>query len=772
MDKKISRWWDIPAALLLIVALEVSAFRLRITGWTPSLGIIEALAFLACLLGFALGYSNFRPAIVWLFGLVFTLFFIPLELGLTMEPSSNVEWWDRLNDLYARLYYSIYDFLHTRPVQDPLLFITVMALFFWVIGLLAGYQLIRNGKPWGPLIVSGLGLLIIDFYNPYAADRDRFSGVFVFLILFLVARMYFLRSRREWAERGSTVDPEIGFDLGRTVAISGLALVLVAWNMPVLVAALTPGTTIQKELARQWETLRDKLQNAVAGLKSPVVSSSDFYGSNLTLGAGGTRDDQLVFTVKVSQPLPQGVRLYWKARSYDTYDGAWSNTDTNSKAIGPNEWPFKYPDWKGRSLVDFDFTSSSSDIRNIYIPEFPVSVSVASDVIGNIDQDGTLDYVGLMADPSLSNGQQFTERSWVTAVAISQLRSASNIYPSPIRSTYLQLPADFNTRIRNLAIQIAGRQPSQYDKVVAITNWLRSNITYKEAIDTPPQGIDPITWFLFTYKQGFCNYYASAEVLMLRSIGIPARLAVGYAQGQFDDTTNTFSVKRRDAHAWPEVYFTGFGWVEFEPTASQPATNLAETASSDSSAAIGPTTAPPLRRVPTPIERNQLDQPVRTSNTNTFAWWMAIPLVLVVGLVALLVWLQRQGKINIFSDPLPVMIEHNMQRRGLHIPNWLSQWARLAELTPIERMYTRLSWALPLFGQKADPSNTPSERFAQLASTIPAAESSLQEFLGEYQRAVYSPQPVDVEKASKANGIFWQHARRAFINRLRHSISK
>jgi len=770
MDKKIARWWDIPTALLLMIALEVAAIRLRTTGWTTNLGIIEVLVFLAGILGLALGYSSFRPAIVRLFGLAFTLFFIPLELGLTMEPSTNVEWWDKLNDLYARLWYSVYDFLHTKPVQDPLLFVTVMALFFWLIGMLAGYQLTRSGKPWGPIIVAGLGLLIIDFYNPYAADRDRFSGVFVFVILFLVARLYYLKSRREWAEKGTTVDPEIGFDLGRTVAISGLALVLVAWNMPVLVAALTPGTPIQKELAKQWETLRDKLSNAVAGLQSPVVSSSDYYGTNLALGAGGTRDDQVVFTVQVKD-APAGVRFYWKARSYDTYDGAWSNTDSSSTAVSANAWPFKYPDWKGRALVDMTFNASSTDIRNLYIPQFPLTISHSTDVMGNVGLDGTLDFVGALADPSLENGSSVDIRSWVTDVAIDQLRGASNIYPNPIRDIYLQLPPDFNRRIRNLANQIAGRQPTEYDKVVAITTWLRTNITYQQAIDTPPQNVDPITWFLFDYKKGFCNYYASAEVLMLRSIGIPARLAVGYAQGEYDDKTNTFTVRRRDAHAWPEVYFTDFGWVEFEPTASQPATQLPETAPIELNPAPGAVSTP-VRPAITPLtEGNTRVRPPSTlTPPNSLSLWMVIPLVLVIGLVFILIWLQRRGRINMFEKPLPIIIEQGLARRGWHVPGWLKQWARLSELSPIERMFTRMSWTLPLFGQHADPSHTPSERVEQLAKVIPMARNQLHEFLLEYQRAIYSPNPPDYEKARAANDAVWQEARRAFFKRLRRSL--
>src|SRR5438477_587036 len=70
-------------------------------------------------------------------------------------------------------------------------------------------------------------------------------------------------------------------------------------------------------------------------------------------------------------------------------------------------------------------------------------------------------------------------------------------------------------------------------------------------------------------RRGYCNYYASAEVIMLRSLGIPARLAVGFNQGQVDTSTNTFHILEQNAHAWPEVFFPNYGWVEFEPTASE-----------------------------------------------------------------------------------------------------------------------------------------------------------------------------------------------------------
>jgi transglutaminase-like putative cysteine protease len=78
-------------------------------------------------------------------------------------------------------------------------------------------------------------------------------------------------------------------------------------------------------------------------------------------------------------------------------------------------------------------------------------------------------------------------------------------------------------------------------------------------------------WFLFDEQTGFCNYYATAQVLMLRSLGIPARFVVGYAQGEYDPQTKTYTVRKKDSHAWPEVYFIDYGWMPFEPTVDQPA---------------------------------------------------------------------------------------------------------------------------------------------------------------------------------------------------------
>jgi hypothetical protein len=151
---------------------------------------------------------------------------------------------------------------------------------------------------------------------------------------------------------------------------------------------------------------------------------------------------------------------------------------------------------------------------------------------------------------------------------VSLARSGTD-YPQWIRERYLQLPDTITPRTRELAETIARASDDPYAKAAAIEAWLRENITYNQQIDAPPEGVDGVDYLLFQTRQGYCNYYASAMVVMLRSVGVPARFSAGYAQGEYSEERGAFRVRGHDAHAWPEVYFVGYGWIEFEPTASQ-----------------------------------------------------------------------------------------------------------------------------------------------------------------------------------------------------------
>jgi len=109
-----------------------------------------------------------------------------------------------------------------------------------------------------------------------------------------------------------------------------------------------------------------------------------------------------------------------------------------------------------------------------------------------------------------------------------------------------------------------------YDRAKALESYLRE-IKYNELIEAPPAGQDGVDYFLFDVREGYCDYYASAMAVMARAVGIPARVAAGYSQGEYNPDTEAYRVREKNAHAWVEVYFPRYGWVEFEPTAAEPA---------------------------------------------------------------------------------------------------------------------------------------------------------------------------------------------------------
>ena len=99
----------------------------------------------------------------------------------------------------------------------------------------------------------------------------------------------------------------------------------------------------------------------------------------------------------------------------------------------------------------------------------------------------------------------------------------------------------------------------------AIINYLK-DYPYNLKIEAPPANADGVDYFLFTQKTGYCTYFASALAVMLRSVGIPARMVVGFLPGQYDPKAHTYIIRDRDYHAWTEVYFPGYGWITFDPT--------------------------------------------------------------------------------------------------------------------------------------------------------------------------------------------------------------
>ena len=162
-------------------------------------------------------------------------------------------------------------------------------------------------------------------------------------------------------------------------------------------------------------------------------------------------------------------------------------------------------------------------------------------------------------------GENYQITSSVSVASPRELRSAGTRYPAWAVMKYTQLPEDLPQRVRDLGEQLTAESETPYDMAKAIEVYL-AQFPYKLQVSPPPFNADGVDHFLFTLRQGYSEYFASSMAVLLRSVGVPTRLATGYTQGDKLPDQDIYLVTDSHSHAWVEVYFPGYGWVSFEPT--------------------------------------------------------------------------------------------------------------------------------------------------------------------------------------------------------------
>jgi transglutaminase-like putative cysteine protease len=270
-------------------------------------------------------------------------------------------------------------------------------------------------------------------------------------------------------------------------------------------------------------------------------------------------------------------RYYWRGYTYDLYTGrGWRTEGTQTINYGAGE-PAVFGD---RSRAEFD-RQYGRDVPMTLPGHRTVrqAVRVVGDVGGLLYVAGNLvtadqNYSVAWRPPEDAFGANigattYRADSLVTAVSEKELRSAGSDYPEWVRNRYLTLPDEVPARVKSLALDLTATAPTPYDRARAIEAYLRT-FTYTLDVPTPPFDQDVADYFLFDLKKGYCDYYATAMVVLARAAGLPARLAMGYATGDYDIFNARYIVTEADAHSWPEIYFPGYDWIEFEPTAGLP----------------------------------------------------------------------------------------------------------------------------------------------------------------------------------------------------------
>ncbi|GAB4418995.1 MAG: hypothetical protein Fur0044_15170 [Anaerolineae bacterium] len=297
-------------------------------------------------------------------------------------------------------------------------------------------------------------------------------------------------------------------------------------------------------------------------------ASDYFYGfdTNLDLRYRGGLSNEMVMYVRSPS------RSYWRSHSYDFYTGeSWSQSDPTLTPVPrrrrvyfelapPLGSPATAGPVQGEQQIVQSFTIAKDQPNLIFAAYRPAEIFIVAESISRDSGDG------LRLPETLKTGMTYSVVSYRPNFDPAQLRQASTLYPSAIAQRYLQLPPNISTRVRNLAQTLTAAQANNYDKIMALTEHLLTNYPYNFFPPPHPPGAEVVDTFLFEDQEGVCEQYATALVVMARTLGIPARLVAGYGSGDYNPLTGYYEVRLNHAHSWAEVYFPEHGWVPFDPT--------------------------------------------------------------------------------------------------------------------------------------------------------------------------------------------------------------
>jgi transglutaminase-like putative cysteine protease len=285
---------------------------------------------------------------------------------------------------------------------------------------------------------------------------------------------------------------------------------------------------------------------------SPTVEASLVDAQDRVSVVGSIRlSPKVRFTVESDRPS------YWQTAAYDRYTGnGWVRTGKTDPYSGRLRGP------PGAARTVEQRVTAEDTISILPAAWKPVLVDGPVSNYAEVTPQGTV-----RPTQSLEPGQSYTVTSRTPLYTTEQLRRAGDDYPDRIEEAYLQLPDSTTRRVQVKAAEVAGGEDTAYEKAVAIERYLESEKRY--SLSVPQPSGDTADAFLFEMDAGYCVYYATSMVVMLRSQGVPARFVTGYTTGQ-QVGEDEYVVRGLDSHAWVEVYFPDVGWVRFDPTPSGP----------------------------------------------------------------------------------------------------------------------------------------------------------------------------------------------------------
>ncbi|MFA9406834.1 MAG: DUF3488 and DUF4129 domain-containing transglutaminase family protein [Anaerolineales bacterium] len=556
------------------MALYAVSMNLNETPWLTDSSLHGSALTLGIIFGFLLAKSRFRSRTAWLYSLILSVF-ISLQLTSRFIPSSDIFLSSAaeapIQLMHVRLLsfidllmswirsYSLGELIRVQQIRQFLLLFLVFNCTLWF-----GWWIFRKQRVL--IGAAPMGLLVAININRSNLTM-AYLQLYLLCIMLVLVLIHFKLLHHSWGNRKVDHPDGLGLEWGTSAAMISVIAILFAGIAP-LVATPEGWDTIREWFQAEEPISRNLLQSDDGSIDGPPSLSADQTPELSEIGAPPSSGLDTVMWVEISDsaPPPESIdapathrQHYWRSHIFTNYTG---------RGWEPLEDPVVYsPEDKvvepsmGRYILHQTYHLENPDTDPLFGVNLLYSVTL-DDQMNHIVQAGLL-------HPLSPNNSPYSVTSWAASPTELELASARETIPPEIMETYLQLPLGIPTRIFNLAERITQGLESPYEKALQIESYLRLNYPYNLDVPPPAEGKDIVEYFLYESEGGFCSYYATAMVVMLRSIDIPSRVVSGFAMGNFDHDLGAYRVRERDAHAWVEVYFPEIGWVEFEPTANR-----------------------------------------------------------------------------------------------------------------------------------------------------------------------------------------------------------
>jgi transglutaminase-like putative cysteine protease len=562
---------------LLFTAIAFLVAAVMEVKWVPETAVVIPAAFWGLLLGTVLAKRPLYPLAAWFLITVYGLLLNTIWLGRLFPPpwrwfagwqpfSQHVRQNSAvLFDQMASWFKAVYS---GGSSQETIVFAMGLGTTAWFLAAYAAWSTFRQRQILSAMLIMGLSLAV----NSYFGQANLYWIVlFVGLATLLTAIFHLDNLEQTWTKNHVDYSDQIRIDLIMHAVAIGLVVLALAM--------LLPNFSFTK-LAQAFQSnpavlqIEETLSRAFAGVEQPRtrgqpsgpggVGGSGVLPRSYLLGNPPELSETVVMTAVIMLPdnVPPSLLdgNHWRALSYDVYTGrGWALSEERQESVAANDLVPLLP---AKSAIEIQQTIDW--IQDERIIRYTLGLPLRFDQDVTVVWRGLTDLARVQGDGSL---YQVTTR--LSVATGGQLRETAVASTQPaILARYTELPDSVPQRVRDLAQEVAGDLPTAFDQARGLERFLRQ-YPYSLDVELPPEDVDPVDFFLFDLQSGYCDYYASTMAVMARSLGLPARMAVGFLP-QPPDESGVQTIYQINGHSWTEIYFPEYGWIEFEPTAAFP----------------------------------------------------------------------------------------------------------------------------------------------------------------------------------------------------------